>query len=322
MELRQLRYFVTLAEELHFTRAAERVHIAQPAFSEQIRRLEAELGARLFDRTSHYVRLTEAGKLFLREIRPALEQVEHAAAVAGRAGRGVFGTLRVGLAAAAVSELTPLILREFAARCPDVAVELRDYGFVDPSAGLDARDVDVAILRLPLPGQNELDVAPLLDEPRVAVLAEDHPLADSILLTPEDLADEPVIAGPRPVAIRVRDATEPHANTLESWLSLIAAGRGIGIAPASTARLHGRPGLRFVALAGVADTTLAIAHWPEVTAPAVREFVELARNLAQRVGGTEQTTDRPKRKAEAGDREAVSRETDLDLVGATRGRKD
>jgi DNA-binding transcriptional LysR family regulator len=298
------------------------MHIAQPAFSEQIRRLEAELGARLFDRTSHYVRLTEAGNLFLSEIRPALQQVDHAAAVAGRAGRGVFGTLRVGLAAAAVSELTPLILREFAARCPDVAVELRDFGFVDPSAGLAARDVDVAIVRLPLPAQQELEVVPLLDEPRVVVLAEDHPLADSILLTPDELRDDPVVAGPRPVAIRVRDATEPHANTLESWLSLIAAGRGIGVAPASTARLHARPGLRFVALAGVADTTLAIAHWPEVSAPAVREFVGLARSVAQDVGGAAEPAAEPRRRTKKGDREAVSHETDFVVVGTGRRGQD
>jgi DNA-binding transcriptional LysR family regulator len=94
MELRQLRFFVVLTEELHFRRAAERMHIAQPAFSDQIRRLERELGAELFDRTSHYVRLTEAGRLFLEEVRPALAQVERAAAVAARAGRGELGTSR------------------------------------------------------------------------------------------------------------------------------------------------------------------------------------------------------------------------------------
>src|SRR5256885_15248413 len=93
MELRQLQFFVTLAEELNFRRAAERMHIAQPAFSEQIRRLECELGARLFDRTSHYVRLTAAGTLFLCEVRPALAQVDRAAVVATRAGRGVLGSI-------------------------------------------------------------------------------------------------------------------------------------------------------------------------------------------------------------------------------------
>src|SRR3954451_16983956 len=113
MELRQLRYFVTLAEELHFRRAAARMHIAQPAFSEQIRRLECELGARLFDRTSHYVRLTQAGHLFLAEVHIALEQVDHAVAVASRAGPGVLGSITVGFNGSAANELTPRILRRF-----------------------------------------------------------------------------------------------------------------------------------------------------------------------------------------------------------------
>jgi DNA-binding transcriptional LysR family regulator len=314
MELRQLHYFVTLAEELHFRRAAERVHIAQPAFSEQIRRLECELGARLFDRTSHYVRLTAAGRLFLEEIRPALSQVEHAAAVAGRAGRGVFGTLTLGLAAAALNELTPMILREFSDRCPDVAIELREYGFVDPSAGLASREVDVAMFRLPIPSQHELEVVPLLDEPRVAVMPADHPLADSVLLTPADLVGERLVTGPRPVALRERRPFESIADTRESWLSLIAAGRGIGLSPASTERLYQRPGLRFVAVAGVADTTLAIGHRLEVTAPAVREFVALAREIARRVNHSQATSN--------GDRAAVSHETDFDLVGVARNGKD
>lgn len=312
MELRQLHYFVTLAEELHFRRAAERMHIAQPAFSEQIRRLEGELGAKLFERTSHYVRLTEAGKLFLQEIRPALAQVEHAAAVAARAGRGVFGTLTLGLAAAALSELTPMLMREFSNRCPEIAIEVREYGFTDPSAGLAAREVDVAMLRLPVPAQYELEVTPLLDEPRVAVMAADHPLADAITITADDLAGELLVTGPRAAGTRQRRPLEPIADTLESWLSLIAAGRGLGLAPASTARLCGREGLRFVAVAGLADTTLAIGHRREVTAPAVTAFVELARTMARRA-------DRA-RLPVRGDRGVVSRQTDLALVaGRSRG---
>jgi DNA-binding transcriptional LysR family regulator len=282
MELRQLHYFVTLAEELHFRRAAERVHIAQPAFSEQIRRLECELDARLFDRTSHYVRLTEAGQLFLDELRPALAQVEHAATVAGRAGRGVFGTLALGLAAAAVNELTPMILRAFSERYPEIAVELREFGFVDPTAGLAGREVDVAVFRLPVPSQHELDVVPLLDEPRVVVMSADHRLANSVLLTPDEIAGELYVTGPRPLALRKGQPREPIADTLESWLSLIAAGRGIGLAPASTERLYHRPGLRFVAVAGIAHTTLAIARRREATAPIVREFIELAHEIARR----------------------------------------
>jgi DNA-binding transcriptional LysR family regulator len=299
VELRQLRFFVTLAEELNFRRAAERVYIAQPAFSEQIRRLESELGARLFDRTSHYVRLTEAGQLFLDEIRPALAQVEHAAAVAALAGRGVLGTLRVGLAAAAINELTPGILREFAARCPDVGVLLREYGFFDPTAGLSEHEVDIAFARPPLPRQHDLKVIPLRSEPRVAVMAADHPLAGSESLSLEDLAGEPLVMGPRSTLLRERLPLDPIADTVETWLSLIAAGRGIGLAPASSERFHSRPELAFVPLTGLVESTLAIAHRLDASAPSLRDFVDVALLVARRSA-------REVRRAR-GDRRLVSR---------------
>src|SRR3954464_12252535 len=133
MELRQLRFFLTLAEELNFRRAAGWGRIAQPAFSGQIRRLECELGVRLFDRTSHYVRLTDAGRLFLVEVVPALDQVDRAAAVARAAGRGELGSVTVGFIGSAANELTPLILRNYAARHPGVSVELREDDFPHPS---------------------------------------------------------------------------------------------------------------------------------------------------------------------------------------------
>jgi len=299
VELRQLRFFVTLAEELHFGRAAERVYIAQPAFSEQIKRLESELGARLFDRTSHYVRLTEAGRMFLDEIQPALARVEHAAAVAALVSRGVLGTLRVGLAGAAINELTPAILREFATRCPDVGVVLREYGFFDPTAGLSERDVDVAFVRPPLPRQRDLEVIPLRSEPRVAVMAADHPLAGSDSLSLEDLAGEPLVTGPRSTLLRERLPLDPVADTVETWLSLIAAGRGIGLAPASSERFHSRPELAFVPLTGLVESTLAIAHRVDASAPSLLDFVDVALLVARRSA-------REVRRA-PGDRRLVSR---------------
>ena len=282
MELRQLHFFVTLAEELNFRRAAERMHIAQPAFSEQIRRLERELGARLFDRTSHYVRLTEAGTLFLEEVVPALAQVDHAAVVAARAGQGVLGSVTVGLTGPAANELTPQILRNFAGRYPAVGLDLREFGFADPSAGLAARAVDVAFVRLPVTEPRDLVVAPLLEEPRVAVMACDHRLAGADSLSAADMAAEPFVTGPRPTGLEDHCPGGPVADSVEAWLSLIAAGCGISLAPASCAHSHGGRGLRFVPVIDAPETTLAVAHRRENAAPVVQAFVAVARAAAGR----------------------------------------
>jgi DNA-binding transcriptional LysR family regulator len=321
MDLRQLQYFATLADELHFRRAAERMHITQPAFSQKIRRLETELRVRLFERGPHYVRLTEAGRLFLQEVEPALAQLEHAAATAGRVASGVLGTLKLGVAATTLDELIPVILREFAARCTSVGIELHEYGFGDPSAGLMAREVEVALLWLPMPAHAELDLLPLLDEPRVAVVPADHSLATAAVLSAEDLAGEPLVSGPHPAGWRHRQTARPLANSLDGWLSLIAAGRGVGIAPASAERLHAHPGVRFIPLAGVAPSTLAIAYRRHGTPPPVREFVRIAGKVVERLGHSRHaqrgTPAIAADGAERGDRIPLSDETDLGLVAAS-----
>jgi DNA-binding transcriptional LysR family regulator len=296
VELRQLRYFVTLAEELHFRRAAEREYIAQPAFSEQIQRLERELGARLFDRTSHYVRLTEAGRLFLEEVRNALAQVDRATAVAVQAGKGELGSLRVGFIGSAANELTPLILRAFTARYPIVTVSLREFDFRDPSAGLTGGDVDVAFLRPPVEGQKELVLETLFEEPRVAIMATDHPLASKGSISIGQLVDEPFIVGPQSTGVwrefwlmtehrgGVPPRLGPEANTIDEWLQNIAAGAGVSLTPASSERFYGRPGVTFVPMTRIAGSTVAIACRRGPANPIVTAFVGMARQVARDYG--------------------------------------
>jgi DNA-binding transcriptional LysR family regulator len=298
VELRQLRYFVALAEELHFRRAAEREHIAQPAFSEQIRRLERELGARLFDRTSHYVRLTGAGRLFLDEVRPALAQVERAAQVAERAGRGELGHVVVGFIGSAANELTPLILRAFPARYPNVGVELREFDFRDPSAGLTSGEVDLAFMRPPVEGQQDLALEVLFEEPRVAVMASDHPLASQASVSIRRLVEEPFIVGPRSTGVwrefwlvtehraGMPPRLGPEANTIHEWLETIAAGDGVSLTPASTERFYGRPGVAFVPVVGIEGSTVAVAWRRQPAKPIVAAFVEIARQVARDFGAT------------------------------------
>jgi DNA-binding transcriptional LysR family regulator len=298
MELRQLRYFVALAEELHFRRAAKQEHIAQPAFSQQIRRLERELGVRLFDRTSHYVRLTGAGRLFLEEVRQALAQMEQAVRVAERAGRGEIGHVTVGFIGSAANELTPLILRAFPTRYPNVTVELREFDFRDPSAGLCGGEVDVAFMRPPVEGQQELALEILFEEPRMAVMADDHPLAGQPSVSIGRLLEEPFIVGPRSTGVwrEFWLVTEhragapprlgPETNTVQEWLQVIAAGEGVSVAPASTKRFYGRPGLTFVPVAGIQGSKVAVAWRERPTEPIVPAFVEVARQVARDFGAT------------------------------------
>jgi DNA-binding transcriptional LysR family regulator len=296
MELRQLRYVVALAEELHFRRAAEREHIAQPAFSEQIRRLERELGVRLFDRTSHYVRLTGAGRLFLEEARQVLAQLAQAAQMAERAGRGELGHVVVGFIGSAANELTPLILRAYSARYPNVGVELREFDFRDPSAGLTNNEADVAFMRPPVEGQKDLALQVLLEEPRVAIMANDHPLAVQAMLPISRLLEEPFIVGPSSTGVwrdfwlvTERRAGVPprvgrEANTIHEWLETIAAGEGVSLAPASTKRFYGRPGVAFVPVLDVAGSTVAVAWRKGPAKPVIMAFVDIACRIARDFG--------------------------------------
>jgi DNA-binding transcriptional LysR family regulator len=298
VELRQLRYFVALAEELHFRRAAERQHIAQPAFSGQIRRLERELGVRLFDRSSHYVRLTGAGRLFLDEVRLVLAQMERAVEVAEQAGRGELGHVVVGFIGSAANELTPLILRAFPARYPNVGVQLREFDFRGPSAGLTEGQVDVAFLRPPVEGQDELVMETLFEEPRLAIMASDHQLAEESKVPIARLVEEPFVVGPPSTGIwrdfwlvmEHRGGVPPRlgseANTIDEWLEAIAAGSGVSLTPASTKRFYGRPGVAFVPVTGIEGSTVAIAWRKGPTKPLVTAFVDIARQIARDFGAT------------------------------------
>lgn len=296
MELRQLRFFVILAEELHFRRAAARAHIAQPAFSEQIRRLELELGVRLFERTSHYVRLTEPGRLFREEVLKALDQVDHATSVAAQAGRGEVGSVHVGFSGPAANELTPSVLRAFGERFPAVSVSLHSFGLADPTAGLASGDVEIAFVRPPVDGEDALELVSLATERRVAILPEDHRLARAPYLSFRQLLEEPWVAGPRSarvardywLAVEHRGGVSPRIGaevaTLDELLESVAAGIGVALAPEAAARFHARPDLVFVAVRDVSPSSVAIAHRRGETSALVHEFVAVARSVARAEG--------------------------------------
>src|SRR5882672_8952214 len=147
MEMRQLRYFLAVAEELHFTRAAALLNVAQPALSHQIRQLEEEIGARLLDRTNRRVRLTAAGNVFRDRARVSLEQAARAAADAGRVGRGESGSISVGVGSSAVWTVLPRLLRRFQRIAPEATIDIREMEPSEQMEALKHETIDFGLLR-------------------------------------------------------------------------------------------------------------------------------------------------------------------------------
>jgi len=254
VELRHLRYFVAVAEELHFGRAAQRLHIAQPPLSQQIRHLEGELGVSLFHRTNRRVALTDAGRAFLVEARLTLAQAERAMEVASRAARGEVGQLIIGYMASAELNVFPRLLPLFRKRHPGIELAFQLLGASEQLQMLRDGQIHAGLLRLPASDQ-ALVVKPIVREPLVVVLPERHPLARRRSLTLSALRDERFISFPRRfapgyydalMAICRRAGLEPNvvhdSSRLHTTLSLVATGRGVVLTGKCVERL-GRPGI-------------------------------------------------------------------------------
>jgi DNA-binding transcriptional LysR family regulator len=289
VELRHLRAFVAVAEAANFTRAAEKLMIAQPSLSYTIRQLEAQLGFRLFARTTRSTALTPAGELFLGEARAVLERLERAVDVARRMAGGEAGTLRVGYLIGAAVDLVPEILRVFGEQFPDVQVDLVEYDFAGPGCGIDTGETDVAILRPPtdVPG---VTTRTLLREGCLACVPQHHELAAEPEVTVARLLAEPIVAAPGAGAwrdswiltgLREQPARVVYeAATFEAELQAVALGRGLSIVPASAARFYARPGVRFVPVADLPECEVAVAYRTDAP-PAARNFAELAVRIAR-----------------------------------------
>lgn len=197
MELRHLKYFVAVAEELHFGRASERVGIAQPPFSQQIKKLEEEIGVPLLWRSKRHVELTAAGKVFLVEARKILAEAGKAGHMARRAARGEIGQLSVGFVSSAFyGEFTP-VFRIMRARHPDVALALQDMTSEEQVRAMKENKLDVGLVRPPVPGAEGLAFEVVLREPFVVVLPKSHSLARQKSLAVNDLAQESFLMVPR-----------------------------------------------------------------------------------------------------------------------------
>ena len=248
VEIKHLRSFVTLAEELHFGRAAQRLSIVQPALSMQIKMLEEELGVRLFERNRHSVALTEVGSLFLPEARATLYQSAHAADVARACGRGEIGRVRFGFVSSVLPELLPRLIRSLHARFPRIELELKDMPGPDQAVALKNGQLDFGLMRLPatIPGIQTREV---LQESFIVALPGDHPLVACTSLHPTDLSQLPVFILARRYApgfydevmqalthrgAHLQNATELGEFT--TMLALVSAGLGVGLLPANAGR--------------------------------------------------------------------------------------
>lgn len=286
LEIRQLRYVLAVADQENFSRAAERLGIAQPALSQQILKVERELGFDLFLRHPRGASVTEAGEAFLADARAAVAAFDEAVDRAGRRARGETGRLTVGFTAAAALELTPLILSAFSERYPKVDVRLRESTFADSSGGLASGSSDVAFVRLPLPAELWYEV--LGEEPRVVALPETHRLARRESVTVGEILDEPLVGAPaadddwqrfwllsdyrdgRPASIVA------EADSHEAELQIVASGRAISVTCAASSRYYKRPGIVFVPITDVSPSHVVVAYQAGEPEPLVQNFVRLA----------------------------------------------
>jgi DNA-binding transcriptional LysR family regulator len=283
--LRHLRCFVVLAEELHFARAATRLHLSQPALSQTLKQLEQATGLQLLLRTTRRVELTPDGAAVLEDALRVLREFDELVERAQARVEGRRGTLRVGFTIGAAVDLVPRILRAHAAQFPDVRVELTEFDFSEPEAGLDDDRSDVAILRPPIDA-GEVELFILATEARVACLPESHRLADRDEVSIYDLLPEPIIAAPGSgiwrdywLGCEYRDGAPPHvvgeAATFESELQSVATGRGISITAEAAARFYARPGLRFPRIVDIPPCEVAVAL-PAGARPAAQAFASVA----------------------------------------------
>lgn len=287
-----MRYFVAVAEELHFGRAAVRLHISQPSLSVQIRKLEHQIGARLLERDSRHVTLTKAGKVFREEAERLLTNADRLAdRTRDAAFNGGNGNLIVGFQANAAAELTPKILAAFQTRYPRVQVEMRSYDFADPYVGLANGSTDVAFIRPPVLLQDWLSIETLFVEPRVLVMSEHCHLAERARVSVGDVIDEPFVGRRAPEYWRdfwlAVDSRGSHTvrlgaevGSVDECFEAILANRGIAFTQASTQRFYDRPGLAFLPVDDLPPSPLAIAWRNDMDARPVRQFVETARMLA------------------------------------------
>lgn len=288
INLRRLEYFVSVAAELHFGRAAERLGIAQPPLSQQIKKLEGELGARLFDRSRRSVALTEAGAALLPEARRLLALAASVAAIPRDVQEGKTGRLRLGFIGSAGYRLVPALLRHTCEHLPDVTFELSELPTADQLDRIEDGTLDLGLVRPPVL-RDSVRTASVWSEPFVAALPAGHRLAALTAIDPAELRDEPFVIFPRgrgpglfETILRLCETHgfAPHvaqeAVQMQTIVGLVGAGLGVSIVPASVQDFR-LPGVVYRPLDQTGEqSTVALVWNPELTSAARDRVLEIA----------------------------------------------
>jgi DNA-binding transcriptional LysR family regulator len=295
MELRHLKSFLAVADTLNFGRAADRLHLSQPALSLQIRSLEEAVGVRLLERNRRKTTLTPAGILFREDATEILAKVDRAVQHARLAASGKLGSLRIGFISTAAREIVPSIVREFREAHQDVDLSLRNILTMDQVRLLEAGTLDIGFLRLPLEGRTELDVVTVHEEPFVVVLPTSHRLAKRSELRLKDVASEKFVMYRRDDAPGFHDLTlrilreaniipqiTQVAGEMHTLVSLVAAEMGIAILPESTVR-RGIAGVKGCKIKdAIPLSTIGLASHKQNLDPVTLIFREFALKLLKR----------------------------------------
>ncbi|MDZ8185168.1 MAG: LysR family transcriptional regulator [Nostoc sp. ChiSLP02] len=295
MELRHLRYFIAVAEELHFSKAAERLHIAQPPLSQQIQQLEAQLGVELFHRkTKRQVQLSEAGQVFLQEAYQLLAQLQKAIELTQKIGRGEKGQLRIGFTGLVTYNLLPVILRQFREQFPEVELMLQELTTTEQERALQDSRIHVGFAHPPLE-DNTLNQKCIQQEALIVALAETHPLAEREKISVRSLINENFIVFPRHLGSGLYDQivslcqqgnfspkVTQEAIQMQTIIGLVSAEMGIAIVPSSLQNFQ-RAGVvyrNFEEKTPLVET--AIVWREEDMTPVLKEFLQVVMSLCDK----------------------------------------
>ncbi|RBW69583.1 LysR family transcriptional regulator [Bacillus taeanensis] len=284
MELRQLQYFITVAEELNFSRAAERLRITQPPLSLQIQNLEKELGIVLFYRNNRHVELTDAGKLFFDDVRKMFDHLDRAVENAQRTHHGEIGKLTVGFVGSATYDILPSVLREFRSLYPDVQVHLLELSTPMQIETLLEEEIDVGVLRPPV-HYEALRTEIVSIAPCVLAVPKQHPLLEKENLSLLDLTPYPFVMLSRKTWAGLYDEIlglcnpiiQQEALEFQTVIGLVAAGMGIAVVPQSAMNLHTQEVVYLDFNNQLPAASMGISWRRTDQSPLVKTFIEIAK---------------------------------------------